>query len=929
MGFASVTERFFEWVQRTPEAPAVCEGPTVTYTYAELGARALQIGAYLTAQGVGTEDLVGIQWPRSPEYIASILGVWAAGAAWVYLDPKWPEARRAQVCSEGKIRLILQHSLPRVEPRTLACIASHDLAYAVWTSGSTGQPKGVLVEHAGLMSMLEQQVEAFGLGPQKRALLTLKPSFDASVSDVASALISGAALVIDAKMDAAFNPEHLLRAISEGGVTHADIPPALLPFIGSQVLPPSLEALVIGGEVPDPVAVRACAAKVRVVSVYGPTEATVCTSMVRCTINWSSPDIGSPKSGVRYEVRDHEGLLVDSGSSGELWIGGPQVARGYLLRPELTAERFKTRDGLRWFSTRDRVRQSADGSYQFLGRLDRQFKLHGQLVAPEEVEAVLLSHPGVARAQVGKVNERLVGLVQPSAADLDVQDVLRWARQKLAAYLVPARLDSIPDWPLTDSGKVDAHALWKSTKSRAPVSLDCELQALAEAVLGCPVDPLRSFVGQGADSMGVLRLAAACEAQGLEISASDLGSDRPLGALRPEGDGALSVEALQDRVCWTPAEAGSCAQGPVRTWLMTGVTGFVGAQILLAQAALDPDSKWVLLVRAEDSIEARNRVRRACEIKKPGAFDSLLSRFEVIVGDISRPELGLSPPTYNRLLQAVEGVHHVAADVHALASASALWASNVQGTQNMLDFVLRGRVQVVVYASTLSVFVHTDSNQGVVLEGDSLDATQWVYGGYSQTKWVAERLLASITKPGLRKLCLRYGLITADVQAGPLPQKDLFVSLVRGLAQGGLVPRGSFDPWMDMTPVDWAANVAGALATDPSADGCYHITAGRVRWSQLCTALQRTGVHLKAVTPEDFASAALEATPEFGSALLSLGGLLGAGSQHRGLQLFQDTSMLFDDRRRRAALPAASMRAPRVDPALLERYVRRILGGDP
>lgn len=926
MSFRSVTAGFFEWVERTPEAPVVFEGDRVAFTYGALANRVLCIAAHLNSQNLGADDLVGIHLPRSPEYIASIMGVWAAGAAWVYLDPSWPQARRDQVCKEGQVRLVLQEKLPLAEIGQLAEISSHDLAYAVWTSGSTGRAKGVLIEHCGLMGMLEQQVRAFELGPDKRVLLTLKPSFDASVSDVASALISGAALVIDRALDAApLTPTNLLRAINEGRVTHADIPPALLPHINSKALPSCLQTLVIGGEVPDSEAVRAHAAKVRVVSVYGPTEATVCTSMVQCTTQWMGANIGSPMSGVTYMVCDEEGRALAAGVPGELWIGGSQVARGYVQRPELTQERFVLQGDTRWFRTRDQVSALPDGTYQFEGRLDRQFKLHGQLVAPEEVEAALVSHPGVGRAQVTKVHERLAALIQPLDADVDTQDVLRWVRLRLPAYLVPSGLSSIRHWPLTDSGKVDAPRLWAHVPVLPP-SQGTQIQDLASMVLGQSVDAQQSFVSQGADSMAVLRLAAACEAQGLNIAACELGSDRPLAALSGGSDAdAQSAAALEARVDWSPPSPGVCRERPVRTWLLTGATGFLGTKILLSHAAQDPDSKWILLVRGTDAAEARARLKQSCEITAPGVFDGVSSRFEVLSGDISMPNLGLAPPTYQRLLQVVEGVHHVAAEVHTFASASALWASNVQGTQNVLDFVLRGHSQVLVYASTLSVFVHTDQNEGLASEGDGLDATQWVYGGYAQTKWVAERLVARTKKPGLRKVCLRYGLITADAQTGLQPQGDLFVNLVRGLAHGGLLPQTSRDPWMDVTPVDWAARVAGALAADSRSDGRYHITAGRIRWSMLKTAMARAGVQLREVTAQVFSAAVAQATPEFASALLSLGTLVGAGHQHRGLQLFQDTSMQFDDRRRQDALSMPIMAPPSVDGDLLERYVRQIL----
>ena len=274
-----------------------------------------------------------------------------------------------------------------------ARLSPSDLAYVIGTSGSRGYPKPVAVEHRGLVPMLEAQVAAFDLRPGDRVLWMLSPSFDASVSDIGTALLAGAALHVFPDLGR-FDLDRLVRALSEWRITHIDLPPSLLPLIDPEDLPASLRTVVVGGEAADPATVRRWASRVRLVNVYGPTEATVCTSLGAChPETWREPLLGQPLPGARYHLID-----------GELCIEGDCLARGYVGQPELTAVKFPVVDGVRVFRTGDRVRLREDGEFVYLGRVDRQIKLHGRLIAPEEVRDVPERAP--RRAALGGAQER-------------------------------------------------------------------------------------------------------------------------------------------------------------------------------------------------------------------------------------------------------------------------------------------------------------------------------------------------------------------------------------------------------------------------------------------------------------------------------------------------------------------------------------------
>jgi amino acid adenylation domain-containing protein/thioester reductase-like protein len=648
MAFRSALDCFLMRARAQPEAPAILEDGRVVHTYESLARTALRIGASLHRRGAGPDALVGVAMPKSADFVAAVLGVWAAGAAFTALDPALPAARRAVQIREGRIGWVLTSpahpgdigdigdaaDLGAPGPAhaaeggdTLAppglidlidvatcqdeglrepvpCQPEH-LAYAFWTSGSTGRPKGVAVEHRGLPGMLGQQITAFGLGPGQRSLFLLAIGFDASVSDIGTALLSGACLCIESAL-ARPDAETLQALLRARAITYVDIPPSLLALLDPAAAPPSLATVVIGGEVCPVETVRAWATRVRLVNVYGPTEATVCTSLGACTPDWGRPLLGAPLDDVLYRVVDAELREVPDGEPGQLAIGGVQVARGYIAQPALDAVRFVALDGndgggARWFLTGDAVVREPGGAYRYLGRLDRQIKIRGQLAAPEELEAALAAHPGVARAHVhvrghaGRTALIAFASARSSAHALTPDSLRAHLSERLPAWLLPQRIEILDALPETATGKIDGAALaavvaswsarepagatapagpagghssetagwsepagrWESGESGESAGRwESAIADAAARVLGqADVDLRRGFVSLGGDSLTVIEMAAACTAAGLTVSASDLAADVPLRDLAHGlGTGPAMAAAVLDRAAALPAD---------------------------------------------------------------------------------------------------------------------------------------------------------------------------------------------------------------------------------------------------------------------------------------------------------------------------------------------------------------------------------------
>ncbi|PJM91998.1 non-ribosomal peptide synthetase [Streptomyces sp. CB01373] len=410
-----VPQAFAAQVVATPDAVALVCGDA-ELTYRQLNARANRFAHALIARGVGPEQTVAVALPRSVESVVAVLGVLKAGAAYLPVDPAYPQARIAYMLADARPALMVDDpalvtevsAWPETDP-VVALDVRHP-AYVIYTSGSTGRPKGVVVGHGGVASLVAAQIERFAIEPDSRVLQFASPSFDASVSEIYTALLRGAALVLPPTADpvAALTDRDL-------AVTHVTVPPSVLAAVPEGAV--KVPTLVVAGEACPPELVSRWASGRRMVNAYGPTETTVCATMSDpLSPGAGVPPIGRPIANARVYVLDERLRPVPTGMAGELYVAGAGLARGYLNRPGLTAGRFVACPfgaGERMYRTGDLVRWLGDGQLEYVGRADDQVKVRGFRVEPGEVEAALAEHPAVARAAVLAQDERLVGYVVP------------------------------------------------------------------------------------------------------------------------------------------------------------------------------------------------------------------------------------------------------------------------------------------------------------------------------------------------------------------------------------------------------------------------------------------------------------------------------------------------------------------------------------
>ncbi|MFJ5680533.1 amino acid adenylation domain-containing protein [Streptomyces sp. NPDC093097] len=517
---------FRERAAATPSAVAVRDARG-TLDYAALDRWSEQLAHSLRESGTVPGDPVAVCLGRGAHAVAALLAVLKAGAHYIPVDPTAPAERTRTVLADAGVRCALIDdgadtrlpasvvTVPTGDAAPVHAVAPLpalsqpvDLAYVLYTSGSSGTPKGVMIEHRSVTHFSRAIAKAYGITAADRLLHFAPLTFDVSVFEVFTTLLAGAQLVI-ADDNQRRDPERLTRLMAGERVTVAELPPALLPLLDPAALP-DLRLVSVGGEAfPGPLVAQWTAGERTFVNGYGPTEATVAVTLMNCAGSYDrNPPIGRPMAGHQAFVLDAQLRPVPPGAPGELCVAGPGVARGYLGRPELTSEHFVDNpyaDGpatARLYHTGDLVRWLPGGNLEFLGRVDRQLKIRGFRVEPGEIEAQLTAHPTVDQAVVttrttgsgADQDSTLVAYVVPVlGAQVDPEALRAHAQHWLPGYMVPVvvPLDALP---LTAHGKVD-HAALPQPAQAAETSGTAPRDEIEERIANEVVAPLLERAG--------------------------------------------------------------------------------------------------------------------------------------------------------------------------------------------------------------------------------------------------------------------------------------------------------------------------------------------------------------------------------------------------------------------------------------------------
>ena len=522
----TLSRLFAEQVERAPDDVAIVTDEHQV-SFRELDRRSSRLARLLVARGIGPEITVALLLDRSAEFVVAVLAVAKAGGAYVPIDVAYPTARARFMMSDARVRVVVTTAASRTvlpagvepvvldDPAVAAELAEYgtgavvdgeprpdNAAYVIYTSGSTGAPKGVVVEHRNVANLVAAQRDRLGLGPGRLRLQQASVSFDAAVSEIWSTLLSGAAVVVAdwSRSESGLPGAALVQNL---GVTHVTLPPSLLSAVEAEGGLPDGVTVIVAGEACPPGLVARWSRDRTMFNAYGPTEATVAATMSEPLTGDTTPPIGRPLDNVRAYVLDEFLRPRPDDVPGELYLAGAGLARGYLNRAGLTAQRFVAdpfgEPGERMYRTGDVARRRPDGQLEFVGRVDDQVKVRGVRVELGEVEAALVRLPGVGHAVAtvhgAGVDRRLVGYLVPDVgvAGLDAGELRRELAAAVPDYLVPSVFVVLASLPLTPSGKIDRAALPDPGEAvagrgyEAPVgAVEQTLARLWEDILGVP-----------------------------------------------------------------------------------------------------------------------------------------------------------------------------------------------------------------------------------------------------------------------------------------------------------------------------------------------------------------------------------------------------------------------------------------------------------
>ncbi|MBD2201847.1 amino acid adenylation domain-containing protein [Calothrix sp. FACHB-1219] len=813
------------------------------------------------------------------------------------LISKIPADNTQIICLDTDWELINQSN-----PEDLTTTAKpENLVYAIYTSGSTGKPKAVLVEHRQLVNYIYAIIDRLNLA--KNASFATVSTFAADLGNtvIFPSLCTGGCLHIIPQETAA-DPQALADYFQQYPIDYLKIVPshltALLAVAPTALIIPR-KSLILGGEASNWQLInqiQKLSPKCQIFNHYGPTETTVGAltySIPQQTQQLSSTvPLGKPLANTLVYVLDEKLQLVPIGVPGELYIGGAGLARGYLNQPELTNARFiqnpfVSNSQAILYKTGDKVRYLNDGNLEFLGRSDRQVKIRGFRIELEEIETIIKQHSGVQEVVVTTTedtnsNKRLIAYIVTTPQFRSIHQnyqaiatVLRnFCVDKLPEYAIPSSFILLKALPLTANGKIDYQALPNPEQTRpeleqlyvAPrTDLERQLAEIWAEILGLEQVGIHdNFFELGGHSLLITQLLAKLrKIFSVELPLKVLFDAPTVADLAAQINNTqiatldinLDSEVVLDAAI-IPATQYIHQSTPPTAILLTGATGFLGA-FLLYELLQKTTADIYCLIRANTTKSATEKLQN--HLKSYLLWDeSCHQRIIPLIGDLSQSLLGLTADKFAEIAAKIDVIYHNGAFVNFTYPYSQLKAANVLGTQEILRLASQIKVKPVHFISTIGVVNAADSNLKLIREDTPINHGKNVSSGYTQSKWVAEKLVQIAGDRGIPISIYRPGRISGNSQTGVCNIDDHTFRMIRGCIQLGSVPND--DTMVNLTPVDYASQAIIYLSQQPTSLGkVFHIINPQpLAWEEVVNSIISFGYPLQAIDYPEWRSKLLE-----------------------------------------------------------------------
>ena len=859
-----------------------------TLSFQELEKSSDNVACVLLEHGVAYEELIVVLMERSIDAITSQLAILKTGAAYLPLSPQdFPLSRILSILEDSQAKIIITHkkhqklieTLSSNLKRTLSClfidelpdsqdqkitpslvirsdIKPDNLAYVMYTSGSTGKPKGVMITHRNIISSVKN-TNYFEIN-QKDAMLHAAPiSFDAATFEIWGALLNG--------IDLHIIPEHVVNNfqrfssyVRQRPITIAWLTSSLFNLLVESCpnFFENLQQLLVGGEALSPKhinRVRKHYPKLKIRNNYGPTENTIFSTsfLIDASYEENIP-IGSAISHKRSYILDDQLQPVRPQITGQLYVAGEGLARGYLNLPDETNKKFLDDPfckGYRMYATGDLCRYNDSGHIEYLGRFDDQVKIRGHRIELGEIESVLERCPKVHKAVV--LYKELASDIMGLVAYIDYQDcsisqIKSHAQLNLPNYMVPSHFERIEHFPITPNVKLDRKALMAlPLKKVSTLTLPSQntrkliLSACAKSLELKSINPSLNYFDQGGNSLSGTSLVielehlldievplhllyehSVVEEFATKIETIYDGNSEKLTYQSPAKD--LSSEALLNvdlRLNGRSIHKHPHAYTFPVTIFLTGCTGFFGA-FLLKELLSTTNATLCCLVRARDESHALNRIQETMKKYKIPFSSEELNRVNGVPGDLTKDNLGLTQCTYDVINQTTDMIIHNGAVVNYVDSYDTLKKPNVHGTYEIIKLSSTKRIIPIHYVSSISVFETLGFFTGrqTIYENENVDSSKnLVKLGYSQSKWVAEKMMENARLQGLPINIYRSAYIMGHSETGVSNTTDHIARYIAGCIEMGCAPK--LHEYASLSPVDQLSKAFCHIAMNISEHG--------------------------------------------------------------------------------------------------------------
>ena len=881
----------------------------VRLTYKQVDEQSERIAQYVQSLGLSNEDVVSVLIPRGEWMVIASLGVLKAGCAYQPLDPSYPAERLNFMMQDANAKLLIADAelrpivdeykgevlltkdiatLPAAEVPVVADIKPSSLFILLYTSGSTGTPKGCQLEHGNLVAFCHWYHRYYNLKPEHKVAAYASYGFDACMMDMYSALTCGATVYIIGE-DIRLNLPDLNDYFNREGITHSFMTTQVGCQFAMNFDNQSLLHLSVGGEKVLPLTPPT---NYQLHNGYGPTECTIFTTTYPMKEFEQNAPIGKPLDNIRLYIVDKQLNRLPVGAVGELWVSGPQVSRGYLNRPEKTAETylknpFTTDEKYgRVYRTGDIVRYLSDGNIQFVGRRDGQVKIRGFRIELKEVEAVIRQYPDIKDATVQAFDYenggKFIAAYIVSDKQIDIKDMNNFIAQQKPPYMVPAATMQIDAIPLNQNQKVNRKALPApviQVADREYVEPKNDQERLFAKIFGDvltmdKISATDNFFELGGSSLMVTRVIIEADKAGVHVAYGDVfANPTPQllanfvngGVTTADGDQTgndevsgfdyTAINNMLQRNTLLAFQKGE--RQKLGNVLLTGSTGYLGIHVL--RELIDSDAENIYcMVRGETTEAAEGRLRTLLYYYFANAFKDLFGkRLHIVLGDVTKE--------FDTSLK-VDTVFNCAANVKHFSKGTDIEDVNIGGAKYCVDFCLKTGARLV-HVSTTSVgglSVNGVPAPDVVLTEQNLYFGQTLSNQYIYSKFMADRIiLDAVALHGLSAKVMRVGNLAARSTDGEFQvnfQSNSYMGRIKVYNMLGCCPYAMYDAPAEFSPINETARAIVLLACTPKECTVFHPYNNHIQlMGDILTQLGDITGGVRFVEPDEFEDVMTEA----------------------------------------------------------------------